>query len=440
MKRTIYQKAIYLIAGVFVLNTTITKAQNTTKDDGFKPSGQVWGQVIGDYYYKSNSDTLGRGGKNVQYSPNGGQTNLPAATLKSSYNAFQIRRAYLGYDYNISKKFSASVLLSHESDQSLDGANYTSYNNVYLKLAYLKWSNIFPKSDLIIGQQPTCSFTNANNTESLWGYRSSERTIMDMHNIDASTDLGIALQGKVWTSKSSKDTLKPTNIGYMLQVGNCNSGKAESDRFKKLRANVYVSAIQQKLTIGLYGDYNNTYTAWSPATVAGTGPSQNVITFKGYASFKTEWLSIGAEAFQQTYGKSDIYKTTATGAKNDTIGGAVFGWSVFVTGQIIKGKLNYFARIDGYNPDTKFNKNDIFTYTTSGKVGTYANTFYTQTFYNIGLDWMPIAKVHIMPNLWLNQYTSMASTDAATGKAITGRQKSDSDLVLRLTVNYIFGK
>jgi len=436
MKRTIYKKAIYLIAGVLLLNNTI-KAQEASKND-FKPSGNLWGYVFGDYFYKTKSDTLGRGGKNVQYTP--GQSNIP--NVKSSYNSFQIRRAYLGYDYNFARNFTAYVVLANEQNVDASG-----YNTTYLKYAYVKWSNIFKNSDLIIGQQTTPSFATAFGTEPLWGYRSSERTIMDMHNNDASSDLGVSLQGKAWMQKIA-DSLKPSLIGYQIQVGNGNSAKPATTRFKKFRGTIFVSTLKQKLTLGVYGDYNNSFPTWTTATVTGTGPSQDIITFKGYAHFKTEWFRIGAEVFNQSYSKSDIYKTSST-AKADTTSGSQFGWSVFLTGQIIKHKLNYFVRMDKFNPDTKFNKNDIFTYTTTGKVSStnngainggdaYAATFYTQTFYNIGLDFTPIPRVHIMPNLWLNQYNSMASTDVVTGKAITGRQKTDSDVVYRITFYYVF--
>src|SRR5690349_21890472 len=77
-------------------------------DSAFKAgspnSGRIWGYVFGDYYYKGHADTLNRGGSN-QY------TGIPQGR-----NAFQFRRIYLGYDYNISKKFVAEVLLAAEDN------------------------------------------------------------------------------------------------------------------------------------------------------------------------------------------------------------------------------------------------------------------------------------------------------------------------------------
>ena len=79
-------------------------AQDTPKPE-FKPSGKLWGYVFADYYYKVHADSLNRG--TGEYSG-----------VKENANAFDFRRVYLGYDYNISEKFSAELLLSHEAGSS----------------------------------------------------------------------------------------------------------------------------------------------------------------------------------------------------------------------------------------------------------------------------------------------------------------------------------
>ncbi len=67
-------------------------------------SGRLWGYAFGDFDYKSHSDSLTRGGSN-QYTGIRPQTTM-----------FQFRRIYLGYDYNISKKFVAELLLAAEDN------------------------------------------------------------------------------------------------------------------------------------------------------------------------------------------------------------------------------------------------------------------------------------------------------------------------------------
>ena len=78
--------------------------EKAVADTSFKPSGKLWGYTFGDYYYKAHSDPLNRGGAN-QYTG-----------IEKGRNAFQIRRVYLGYNYEISPKFAAEVLLAAEDN------------------------------------------------------------------------------------------------------------------------------------------------------------------------------------------------------------------------------------------------------------------------------------------------------------------------------------
>ena len=421
MKRTNTLKILF--AFILCANAGLIFAQTQTND--FKPSGNLWGSVFMDYYYKTHADSLGRGGSNVQYRGN------------QKMDAFQIRRAYLGYDYSFAKNISASIVLSHEegpnggaSANAGTNLDANGYNTVMLKNMFLKWSNIFKGSNLIIGQMSTPSFATPFNSEQLGGYRSIEKTVMDMHNIDASTDIGVSLQGNLWKQNNSKDSLKPAIVGYQFMVGNGNSVKPENDRFKKWRATVYTSFMQQKITVGVYGDYNTVQL--SPYLLTNT-------TVKGYAHFKTKAFSIGFEAFQQTNKNGDIYLATKTSTKADTATGAEFGWSVYGNCRLIKDKLNFFVRMDQFNPDTKFSSSN-YKYSASTFGGNMTTTtFYKQTFYSIGFDYTPNGRLHIMPNLWLNQYKTMA--DSFLGVNVPGsRAKKDYDMVPRITLYYIFNK
>jgi len=427
------------LAGSTCLLVSGLGAQTTAPaaDGDFKPSGNVWGYVFGDYAYKTQNDTLGRGAGNVQYKGTNALSSGNIATgtnpvpANVQTNAFQIRRMYLGYDYNISKNFSASAVLANE--QTLLGNNQ---NTTYLKYAFLKWSNIWKNSDLILGQFQTCSFATAFGTEPLWGYRASERTIMDLHNIDGSTDLGASLQGKIW-QQTAPDSMKPAFLGYVLQVGNGNSATPATTQFRKYRANVYVALMNQKLVVGVYGDYVTQQ--FSPYKTSNT-------TYKAYASFRTEAFHVGVEVFQQTNQNSDIYQVYSASTKkwsnNDTASGVQMGISIFGSAKIIKNKLNVFARYDMYNPDSKWNTDNLYSKAYSGITGSNMNsaTFYKQTFVNIGLDWTPNSRVHLMPNFWYNANNSMMSTAGPefNGKPFGTRVVKDEDIVYRLTFYYLF--
>ncbi len=394
-----------VIAGASLASANLAHAQAD-----FKPSGNLWGYVFGDYYYKSHSDSLGRGGGNVTYKGN----SIPN-------NAFQIRRAYLGYDYNITSKFSAYAVLANEGNLDASGQN-----TVYVKYAYLKWNNIFKNSNLLIGQIATPSFATGMNTEPLWGYRSIERTIMDLHGNDGSSDLGISLQGKAWEQKNAPDTLKPTFVGYNVLIGNNSSAKPETDMFKKFRGTLFVSTLKQALTVGVYADFNRTQL--SPY-------HKETTTFKGYAHYNAKFVKVGVEYFQQTSMNGDVY-TVKPSASKQYAATVQTGLSVFVTGNIIKEKLSYFARVDMYNGDANYNNNNTYSASTIGindGFGAFSSalTFCKQTFYSAGFDYCPMPRVHIMPNIWYNEYTNLNTNTS-------GKLKKDYDFVPRVTFYFLF--
>ena len=279
-------------------------------------------------------------------------------------------------------------------------------------------------SNLIIGQMPTISFATPNATEPLWGYRSIERTIMDMHNNDASSDLGVSLQGSLRTGKPDGDK-KPCMIGYQAQVGNGTSAKPETDHFKKYRGTVYASLMNQRLTIGVYGDEN---------TIS-NGPLVSTTTMKGYAAYNAGFIRIGAEYFMQTNKNQDVYYAVVsdtTKKTTTTSDGIQTGFSGWVTGKIIDKKLNFFVRADMYNPDTKYNSNN-YKYLASATGGNMSTTtFYKQTFYTAGVDFTPNARIHIMPNIWYNKYDTMLSG------TLPDKVTSDYDMVYRVTFYFVF--
>ncbi len=461
-KKTACLNIIVMVTIFYLCSCSFVAAQNSE----FKPSGNLWGLMFGDYYYMAHSDSLGRGAGNVQYKPfsltstlnaitnvtasatttaSGDITKLTIATTKSnilgsgtnnftSANAFQIRRFYLGYDYQFTPKLTAYALLSDEQDLDASGNN-----TVYLKYAYLKWNNIFHGNNLLIGQQATPAFSFIPySIGTLWGYRSVERTISDMHNNESSNDLGIALEGLLWKN-TSPDTLNHNLIGYFLMLGNGNSAKPENDGYKNVMFLLYTSLFQQKLTLGFYWDYH----------IASLSPlNQTVHTYKGFLDFKISKFNIGTEIFTQDWTNSN---QLSTGVWRDC---QIFGWSGFITGKILQN-LNFYTRLDIYNPDLRFHNHNIYTSVPSIILPSYTQVqtvttslspfsltaspvnqsvvFSRQTFYLIGLDYTPDKRFHIMPNLWADEFTSLVNLPQSAKHA-----RNDCDIVPRITFYFIF--
>lgn len=418
-----------------------SKAQFLVNSDsafkaGTPNSGRIWGYVFGDWYYKSHADSVNRGGNN-QY------TGIP-----SGRNAFQFRRIYLGYDYNISKKFSAELLLAAEDNfgafnpasSSAISGDILQNNKLgfFIKLANIRWKNIWRGTDLVLGEQSTPTF--ALLSEKIWSYRSIERTITDIRRTP-SYDLGAGLQGVF--DPATK------NFGYDVLVANGSSAKPASTSFKWIYGDVYAWFLNKKVVVDLYADYQrlNWSTAWH----------HDRQMLKGYVAYTTPALTVGVEGFVNTIrGDTKEIPFKANGPA-DTIDTKANGVSFYVHGNIIPNKLRFFGRVDTYNPNKNFNAADsagagvsspggynsgsyLATYNSTGAVSSaksLGDITSKETFFTIGLDYTPYKNVHFMPNIWYTHYKSQLAT--VPGFA-SGTSDGDHDLVYRLTFYYVFGK
>jgi hypothetical protein len=385
---------------ITLLYTLPGSSQEKAKaDSSFKPSGKLWGLSFGDYYYKAHADALNRGGAN-QYTG-----------IEQGRNAFQIRRVYLGYTYDISQSFSAELLLAAEDNiinsngvatGDLLGDNKLS---LYIKLANLRWKNVWKGTDLVIGQVTTPAFSLV--TEPVWGYRAVERTVADLRRTP-SFDLGATLQGK-FDSKA--------NFGYNIMVANGNGARPENDKYKWFYGDVFAKFLDKRLVFDLYADYvrmNHTAT-WHH--------SHNMV--KGFAAYTTPAFTVGVEAFTN-HGKED--NVGINGAQKDTINANAVAVSSFVKGVIIKDKLGFLLRVDDFNPNVDFDNNLYASY--KGLSANYEPNN-RELFFTGGLDFTPVKNVHFIPNVWYNRYTS---NQAGT----SGNAYRDHDLVYRLTFYYVY--
>ena len=395
-------KKSFCVATILFIISLSANAQNNA-DTTFKPSGKLWGLAYGDYAFKAKSDPLNRGGVN-QYTG-----------IKEGESFFQFRRLYLGYDYEISKTFSSSFILAHEENE-VSSASSTPVttgdllsNNkggMVIKSASVCWKNIIPKAKLTFGQ--TYTPASVLLSEVVWDYRCIERTVSDVRRTPA-YDFGASLNGKFYDSKQAE-------VGYDVMVGNGNSARPENDAFKWFYGDVYAKLFNKRLIIDLYADYNRLN--WTPNW------HHDRQMVKGLVAYTTPKITVGAEAFLNTLRKDNIALGTAT---KDTITTKASGISLFARGNIYKSVLSFFVRYDNYNPTANNNNNLYSKY--SPLTATYdPNT--KEQFFTAGIDFSPIDKIHIMPNVWYNKYTNAGPTSVSDGY----------DLVYRLSLYYIYGK
>jgi hypothetical protein len=134
-------------------------------------------------------------------------------------NGFWLRRVYLTYDHTLSKAFSLRVRLEMNSKGDFES---TGVNTPYLKDAWLKWT--LGSHALVFGMAPS---PQIEFVEGFQGYRSLEKTPIDLYRWDSSRDLGVVLQGRLG---------KAQRTSYALQLGNGSGTGSEVDQSKTLRA------------------------------------------------------------------------------------------------------------------------------------------------------------------------------------------------------------
>lgn len=363
----------------FFSHLIATNAQDSTSD--FKPSGKVWGYGFTDFYFKAAGDTATWASR-AEYSG-----------VPEEVYAFALRRMYLGYDYNISPRFSTAVLLEGGDGFLTSRGDRT----VTIKALNIRWKEIYPHADLLVGQMSTLAFSFIS--EKVWNYRSIEKTIADQRGIRSSSDLGISLQ-------ATFDSIG--HYGYNLMFANGSGTRPEeltaSGKHKIYSGELYAYLMNRKIVLDLYGDYQ-------------TGVNErNVVTLKGFAAFQTSRFTLGAEVVSQTHQH----------VKADDTNASPFGISVFARGTIVENKLNAFARYDSFDPDSDYRDQDVLLSFNPSAMFRH----YEEQFFVAGLDYSPHKNVHIMPNIWVNSYSPKADNDILVARK--------ADIVPRITFYFIY--
>lgn len=307
--------------------------------------GKISGYIFGDYFYELSH-------------PN-------AATDKLDRNGFQFRRAYFTYDRDLSEKFSVRFRLEMNSPDLTRIQDFGTSTTLtpFIKHAYLRWNNFIPQSRLLFGLVNTPTF---NMSEEVWGYRSVEKTIMDLRSIAPSSDLGMALEGKLSSSGV---------LNYTIFVANGTGTRSETDKNKRAYLNVPIK-IQGGFSIVPYFDYE------------GGTERRDKNAMALFAGLQKPRLHGGVEVFQK---KSN--KALANNQDRTENGFSVFG--------AVKAaeKVKLFGRFDNYDPNTDVDDNGI-------------------SLIVAGLDYAADKNVNVIPNVRIESYQA-PNADANTIGQVT---------------------
>jgi hypothetical protein len=367
--------------------STAALAQNgnqTAPPEEFNPSGAFSGQLFVDYYYVMSADTLPSIAGKGYYEPNN-HTLTSAFDNTRYYQAFDIRRVYIGYDYNFSRTIAGQVLFSHENGYNNGDIVVDQNRGLYLKAANLRFKGWVPNAQVIVGQQGTAAFALS---EQIWNYRSIEKAIMDFRGLAQSNDLGVQLAGTFDAEK---------NFGYSAMISNGIGAMEENDKYKKFAGELNAKFLDQHIILEVYGDYMDKPSIAKIKIGADSvlGQAQSNTTIKGFAAYTSDPVTIGIEYAAQTQrGQSNIV------AGDDA---SVSALSMFVRGTLISKQLYAFARYDMYDPNTKASGSNV----TNNNAISWKENFITA-----GLDWQPeaVANVHVIPNIWINTFKDKSSS------------------------------
>lgn len=346
-----------------------------SQDQGGARAGKFSGYMFGDYYY------------NLQRDANlASQTNV-ATPGTTAMQGFQFRRIYLTYDNDIAEQFTSRFRL--EADQIATTSN--GKIGVFVKDAYLRWKNIFSGSDLIFGIQPPPTY---DVSDAVWGYRSLEKTIMDLRGIYASRDIGVSLKGRLVESGT---------LNYWLMIGKNAGNNPAASKYNRYSAHLHVKP-SANLQATIYADYNDRARKNDPFT-AGTNVVNGTTTFALFVAYtQSSHFSLGAEGF--TSSTANGY--TSPGARSLSSLTAT-GFSAWASVSMMSD-VAAVARFDYFDPNSAANA--------GGDARNYVIG---------GISWKPNKNISIIPNILYETYEEPSNGT-----------RMEASTTARITLYYIF--
>lgn len=280
---------------IAVMALAVLSLSATAGADG----GKISGYMFGEYYWFVSADDA-----TTQSQHRG---SIPR-TIGDQQNGFQFQRIYFTYDRSIADDFSMRYRLEANDGDYGSGAKMTPF----VKHAYLRWKDAVGEADLYLGLSGTPIW---GLSEKVWGYRSIEKTLLDVNKIGSSADLGVGLKGAAG------------KLAYHVMVGNGPGQKSEDDNGKKVYGSLDFRP-SDEMHLEVYADYN-----MKPA-------DEKEVTLKGFVGLKGDAFHGGVEAFMR------INQKAGAGGDDQTLTGAsAFG--ALGLGDGVKG----FGRVDAISDD-----------------------------------------------------------------------------------------
>ena len=289
-------------------------------------------------------------------------------------NAFQFRQIYLTMDFELGNSWSAR--LRHEMSSPGDFSSSEKLDPGF-EDAYLKWDNGRHEMTLGLTETPTWG-----GVEPVWGYRAVEKTLLDLHGIGSSRDIGVTLKGSIDQAKT---------LRYHLMVANGNAVRSETDPGKKvfLSLGFYPS---KSVVFEVYGDYDD-----RPGDT-------NRYTLQGFLAYQGAHGRIGLQYVHQM-------RHVEGGPDVQLNGLSVFG------AVAVARTVNGFLRFDRlFDPNPNGAAIPYIPFDPTAKSSLFIG----------GLEFQPHEQVHVMPNVEVVLYDAV------------GGVRPDTDVIPRISFYFTF--
>ena len=285
-------------------------------------------------------------------------------------NGFWLRRGYLTLDFAVAERWSARFRF--EVNSPGDFATNAKLAP-FVKDAYVAWKR--DGHELYFGISPSPTF---DLVEDFWGYRSVEKTPLDLYRVGSSRDFGVAYRGRAGGG----------TLSYHAMLGNGAGEGAETGEGKKAMLSVALRP-NPHVIIEAYADFED------------RPESADRTTYHGFVGFRGARFRSGAE-----YASQD--RQVAGGADQTLAVGSVFGvwdWSA---------QASLLARVDRAfdgNPE-------------AGQIpylGLAENTKFDLAL--VGVEYRLHSAISLIPNV---EYVAYRETN--------GIPPPDDDVIARLTL------
>lgn len=217
-------------------------------------------------------------------------------------NGFWLRRVYFTYDHKLSSSFKVRFRL--EGNSAGDFKSKTKIEP-YIKDLYLEYK--LDETSFFFGLSGTPTW---DKVEKYWGYRSVEKTPINLYKMGSPRDFGVAVKGYAANKK----------IYYHFMLANGEGIKGEINKEKKVYAAIGFSPVKEAY-FELYGDY-----------APGAEENPDIFTLQAFFAYKKKKFTAGLQYGYQTHsgGEEDFNLQVAS------------GFVVFS----LKEKVNLLARLD----------------------------------------------------------------------------------------------